>query len=221
VISSLAGRLAEPTRPEGEVRVGGFGGADGLARWLVEQQVDAVIDATHPFAAAMTAGACSACAATGVPSLLLDRPRWASRDGDVWHRMASLEAAAAALPSLGTRVFLTVGRQGMAAFTALDELFFLVRAVQAPEPPLPRHMSLVLDRGPFTVDGELDLLWSQRIDVLVSKDSGGEATAAKLDAARLAGIPAVLIERPPAPDAPTVHTVEEALAWLVGPAHAG
>jgi precorrin-6A/cobalt-precorrin-6A reductase len=214
VISSLAGRLAEPALPEGAVRIGGFGGANGLAGWLVAQHVDAVIDATHPFAAAMSAAACSGCATAGVPLLVLDRPGWEPRDGDRWHRVGSLAAAAAALPSLGSRAFLTIGRQGLAVFAGMDELFFLVRAVEQPGPPLPQHMSLVLDRGPFTVRSELALLWSHRIDVLVSKDSGGDATAAKLDAARLAELPVLVIDRPPAPDAPRVHTVDEALTWL-------
>jgi precorrin-6A/cobalt-precorrin-6A reductase len=212
VVSSLAGRLIEPILPEGAVRIGGFGGAAGLARWLTEHHVDAVVDATHPFAVRMTAAACSACSAAGVSLLVLDRPRWAHRDS--WHRASSPAAAAAALPALGGRVFLTIGRGGLAAFAALNELFFLVRAVEPPGPPLPRQRELILDRGPFTVDGELALIRQHRLDVLVSKDSGGAATAAKLDAARRLGIPVVLIDRPPAPEAPTVHTVTEALDWL-------
>ncbi|MER6013868.1 cobalt-precorrin-6A reductase [Streptomyces bluensis] len=211
VTTSLAGRVSRPEAQAGDVRIGGFGGAEGLAAWLREHRADAVVDATHPFAAAITANAARAAAAAGVPAVVLRRPGWRPGPGDRWHPADSLTEAAALLPSLGRRVFLTTGRLGLAAFTGLSEAHFLVRSVEAPEPPLPPHSEVLLARGPFTVDGERALLREHRIDVLVTKDSGGEATAAKLVAARDLGLPVVVVRRPPlptgvsaVPDIPTV-----------------
>lgn len=214
VVSSLAGRVRAPELPAGEVRIGGFGGPDGLAQWLSDNRVDAVVDATHPFSAAMTRNAAEATAATGVPLLVLRRPGWTAGPGDDWHWVDDLTGAAALLPRLGRRVFLTTGRQELAPFADLD-LWFLVRSVDPPEPPLPRRMQLLLARGPFTVDGERDLIGQYAIDVLVTKDSGGIMTAAKLTAARDAGIPVVVARRPPLPaGVPTVASVEDAVAWV-------
>ena len=213
VTSSLAGRVAVPTLPRGDVRVGGFGGADGLAAWLRGHRTDAVVDATHPFAAQMTANAVAATAATGVPLLVLRRPGWTAGPGDRWHRVLDAAAAAAMLPRLGTRVFLATGSGDLPAFAGLDA-WFLLRAVDPPPPPLPARHHLVLARGPFTADAERALLREHRVDVLVARDSGGELTAAKLVAARELGLPVVLLARPPAPDAPAVASVEEAVAWL-------
>ncbi|MCU7725942.1 cobalt-precorrin-6A reductase [Actinoplanes sp. KI2] len=213
VISSLAGRTREPLLPAGEVRIGGFGGVDGLADYLRAQRVDVLVDATHPFAAQISANAAAAAAVTGRPLLVLRRPGWIERPGDDWHRVPTLEAAAALLPRLGRRVFLTTGRQGIAAFADTPECWFLARSVEPPTPPVPLHLEVLLDRGPFTVDGELRLLREHRIDVLVSKDSGG--ADAKLVAARERGIPVVLIDRPALPAAAaTATSVEEAVAWL-------
>ncbi|MFE9764208.1 cobalt-precorrin-6A reductase [Streptomyces sp. NPDC005808] len=215
VTTSLAGRVSRPGALDGEVRIGGFGGADGLARWLREHRVDAVVDATHPFATGITANAARAAAATGVPAVALRRPGWRPGPGDRWHSVASLGEAAALLPELGRRVFLTTGRLGLAAFAELPELHFLVRSVEPPEPPLPPDAEVLLARGPFTVDGEKILLREHRIDVLVTKDSGGEATAGKLAAARDLGLPVVLVRRPPLPDGVSaVPDVSSALARL-------
>ncbi|MFF2655819.1 cobalt-precorrin-6A reductase [Kitasatospora sp. NPDC058032] len=215
VTSSLAGRVAEPRLPAGEVRIGGFGGPDGLAAWLRAQRVDALVDATHPFAAAMSRNAAEAAAATGVPLLALRRPGWAPVPGDRWHRVPSLAAAARLLPSLGRRVLLTSGRQGIGAFAHLDGLHFVARSVDPPEPPLPASLDVLLDRGPFTLDGERAVLREHRIDVVVTKDSGGAATAPKLTAARELGLPVVVVDRPPAPaGVPVAESVEAALAWL-------
>lgn len=215
VTTSLAGRVSRPGALEGEVRIGGFGGADGLARWLREHRVDAVADATHPFATGITANAAGAAASTGVPAVVLRRPGWRPGPGDRWHSAASLAEAAALLPELGRRVFLTTGRLGLAAFAEPAELHFLVRSVEAPEPPLPPDAEVLLARGPFTVDGERTLLREHRIDVLVTKDSGGEATAAKLAAARDLGLPVVVVRRPPLPDGVrAVPDVASALARL-------
>ncbi|CAL9356004.1 Precorrin-6A reductase [Streptomyces sp. enrichment culture] len=203
VTTSLAGRVTRPGPLAGDVRVGGFGGADGLATWLREQRVDALVDATHPFAASITANAARAAAAAGVPAVVLRRPGWRPGPGDRWHPVPSLAAAAQALPALGRRVLLTTGRLGLAAFAHLADLHFVVRSVEPPEPPMPPHVHVLSARGPFTVADESALLRGHRIDVLVTKDSGGEATAAKLTAARELGLPVVIVRRPPLPEGVT------------------
>ncbi|MEV5430382.1 cobalt-precorrin-6A reductase [Streptomyces sp. NPDC052701] len=215
VTTSLAGRVARPGALDGDVRVGGFGGAEGLAAWLREQRVDALVDATHPFAEAITANAARAAAATGVPAVVLRRPGWHPGPDDRWHPVASLPEAADLLPRLGRRVFLTTGRLGLAAFAHLTDLHFVVRSVEPPEPPMPPHTRTVLARGPFTVADEHALLREHAVDVLVTKDSGGEATAAKLTAARDLGLPVVVVRRPPLPaGTPAVPDVAGALAFL-------
>ncbi|GAA2398492.1 cobalt-precorrin-6A reductase [Actinomadura vinacea] len=215
VVTSLAGRVADPALPKGRTRIGGFGGADGLAGWLAAERIGAVIDATHPFAAAITASAVAAAGRTGVPLLVLRRPGWTEGPGDDWRRVPSLAEAAAGLP--GDRVFLTVGRKDLAAFAGDVRRFYLVRSVDPPEPPLPPRTHAVLGRGPFTVDGEAALMREHAVDLLVTKDSGGPMTAAKLVAARRLGVPVVMVDRPPAPDAPMVDGVAEALTWLERP----
>lgn len=172
VTTSLAGRVTRPGAVAGEVRIGGFGGAAGLADWMREEHVDALIDATHPFARAITAHAAQAAAATGVRTVVLRRPGWRPGPGDRWHQVDSLAEAAALLPGLGRRVFLTTGRMELAAFAHLSELHFVVRSVELPEPPMPPHTEVLLARGPFTVADESTLLYDHCIDVLVTKDSG-------------------------------------------------
>ncbi|MGW6353623.1 cobalt-precorrin-6A reductase [Streptomyces sp. NPDC055092] len=217
VTSSLAGRVARPLLPEGEVRTGGFGGADGLARALRELQVDALIDATHPFAGTISFHAAQAAAAAHVPLLAMRRRGWVPAPDDDWHGVASLEEAARRLPTLGRRAFLTVGRLGLSAFAGVDDVFCVVRSVDAPEPPLPFRSEVLLARGPFTLEGERALLREHRIDVLVTKDAGGEATAAKLVAAREAGIPVIVVRRPAVPEGVAeVGSVGEAVRWAQG-----
>ncbi|GAA3670368.1 cobalt-precorrin-6A reductase [Lentzea roselyniae] len=211
-ISSLAGRVSNPKLPEGEVRVGGFGGVDGLTQWLRDNDIHAVVDATHPFARQITANAFEACARAGVPFLVLRRPGFTPAEG--WHWVDSVADAARHLP--GERVFLTTGRQDLAEFAGCRQ-WFLARMVEPPEPPMPQRIEVLLSRGPFTVDGELELMRSREIDVLVTKDSGGSMTSAKLEAARQLGIPVVVVRRPPLPPAQVVATVEEALTWLENP----
>jgi precorrin-6A/cobalt-precorrin-6A reductase len=213
LVTSLAGRVRRPLLPEGEVRIGGFGGPRALAGWLRSERMAAVLDATHPFAAAITAHAAAATAELGLPFAVLRRPGWRPAPGDDWHWVDSTDAAAALLSQLGERAFLTTGTTGLAAFAGLDRMWFLVRTIEA-APSLPANAEVLHDRGPFTVDGERELMRRHRIDVLVSKDSGGDMTAAKLVAARLLGVPVVLVRRPALPDVPVVRTEEDALAWL-------
>ncbi|WP_041832744.1 cobalt-precorrin-6A reductase [Actinoplanes sp. N902-109] len=216
VLTSLAGRTSTPLLPPGEVRIGGFGGAEGLIGYLRDTRVTAIVDATHPFAATMTAHAATAAQATGVPLLVLRRPGWAEQPGDAWHRVGSLTSAAALLPTLagaGSRVFLTTGRQSIGAFAGLDGHWFLSRSVEPPSPPMPARLEVILDRGPFTADAERALLRRHRIDLLVTKDSGG--STAKLDAARAESVPVLMVDRPPLPaGVPTAATVAQAVDWL-------
>ncbi|MEV6281345.1 cobalt-precorrin-6A reductase [Kribbella sp. NPDC051770] len=216
VVSSLAGRTANARLPVGAVRQGGFGGVEGLVRWLEDERVDAVVDATHPFAATMTSHAAEAAARTGVPLLVLRRPGWESPSGDSsnkWYSVDSAAAAAELVPQLGSRVFLTIGRQGLDAF-ARTGLWTLARCVDAPD-PAPSWCTLLLARGPFAVDDELELLREHRIDVLVTKDSGGDMTAAKLTAAERLGVPVIVIRRPPLPPGvDAVESLDQVVGWL-------
>ena len=211
VVSSLAGRVANPRLPEGEVRIGGFGGPEKLASWLDDHAVTAVVDATHPFAERISASAAAACEQTQTPLLRLERPGWSERHGDRWRWVDSLEQAAQAIEH--ERVFLTTGRQGLAAFAHNDRAHFLIRCVDPPGPPLPPSHELILDRGPYNLDKELELLDRHRIELLITKDSGGEHTVAKLDAARVRGTPVIVVRRPCRPASEAVATVEEAVAW--------
>ena len=214
VTSSLAGRVANPRLPAGEVRIGGFGGPDGLARWLTEHGTRAVVDATHPFARRIGASAVSGTQRADVPLLRLQRPGWQQGPGDDWHWVGTLDEAAGLVEELGDRIFLTSGRQGLSAFARCTRPWFLARCVDPPEPPLPPRLEILLDRGPYTVDGETALLREHRIDVLVTKDSGGEMTTAKLVAARRAGVPVIVVRRPQRPPAHTVADVDAALRWV-------
>jgi precorrin-6A/cobalt-precorrin-6A reductase len=213
LISSLAGRVPDPALPAGAVRIGGFGGVDGLRTWLRDQHIDAVIDATHPFAATITAHAAEACAAVQLPYLLLARPAW--DPGDAIVVSSDVEAAGVVERQKFSRVFLTTGRSGVPAFADSDA-WFLIRAVTAPDSGvLPRRHQLLLSRGPYYYDGERELLRRHRIDALVTKNSGGEMTRAKIYAAAALGIPVVMVSRPALPPGvATADSVEAALAWL-------
>lgn len=212
-VSSLAGRVARPRLPVGEVRIGGFGGPSALAAWLSEYAIAAVVDATHPFAERISASALQACAAAEVPLVRLERPGWTERPGDQWHWVGDLDEAAELVPQLGRRVLLTTGRQGLAAFAGVDR-WFLIRCVDPPGPPLPARHKLLLDRGPYSLARELALFDEHRIDLLVTKDSGGSHTQPKLDAARELGRQAIVVRRPPRLDTETVNTPAEALDWI-------
>ena len=214
-ISSLAGRVKNPALPTGEVRIGGFGGVVGLADWLNTHHVVAVIDATHPFAEGISANAAAACTQTGTPLLSLARSAWTAGPRDLWHDVATLSDAADLLPSLGKRAFLTTGRQGLAAFASLDRMWFLIRCVDPPSGPLPPAHEVILARGPYDTEAELELMRRRRVDVLVTKNSGGALTEGKLAAARELGLPVVMVRRPPRSDVPRCESVDEAESWLL------
>ena len=215
VTTSLAGRTRAPAELPGAVRRGGFGGARALADYLRTRAVDIVVDATHPFAARISRNAAQACAAAGVPRLVLTRPPWTAREGDRWTPVPDAQAAAAALPRLGARVFLTIGRQELAAFAALNDIWFLVRLVEPPEDPIPlEDFRLVLGLGPFSLAQETALLREHAVEALVSKNSGGPSTYAKIEAARVLGLPVVMVARPAPPAGETVESVAAALAWI-------
>lgn len=219
IVSSLAGRVPDPALPVGPVRIGGFGGADGLRRWLEEAAVDVVVDATHPYAATITATAARVCRDLGLAHLVVARPAWDDAAAVV---VPSDVGAADYVARQGySRVFLTTGRSGTAAFADSDA-WFLIRAVTTPDGSLlPRRRELLLSRGPYHFDGESALLSEHRIDVLVTKNSGGAMTRPKLDAAAALGVPVVMIDRPPLPaGVATVDTVEGAVDWLLSPGSA-
>jgi precorrin-6A/cobalt-precorrin-6A reductase len=221
VTSALAGRTRYPGPLAGEVRIGGFGGAAGLARYLAEHEVDRLIDATHPFAATISRAARLAAEQAGVQRLLLRRPPWARHPLDRWIEVDSIEAAARLVGRVGRRAWLTVGAGALSAFAAADGVRFLVRLIDPPNEPLPlRCCEVVLGRGPFSLAEELRLLQRHAIEVVVSKASGGAATEAKLIAARELGLPVIMVRRPPLEPGPAVETVEAALDWLAGPGEA-
>lgn len=212
---SLAGRTKNPVLPPLPTRIGGFGGAAGLVAFLRENGIDAVVDATHPFADQISTNAAAACRESGVRLLVLTRRPWQAGEGDRWIPVPDMAAAAEALRPLGESVFLTIGRQELAPFEAVPDKRYLIRAVDPPEPmPALPDATLILDRGPFTLEGELALLRQHRIDALVSKNSGGRATDAKLEAARRLSLPVVMVERPAGNGVPEVYGAEDAVRWL-------
>ena len=216
IISSLAGRTKKPAALVGQVRIGGFGGMQGLASYLSANCIDYVIDATHPCAGQITQNAAIATQQAQVPFLMLVRPQWEQVDGDRWIEVATVEAAAQAIPESIKRVFITSGRQQLEPFlerSRRSATWYLIRAIDPPEIVLP-HSHIILDRGPFSFESERQLLQQYQIEIIVSKNSGGAATYAKLQAARELQIPIVMVQRPSLPDGDKVSSCEDVLVCL-------
>jgi precorrin-6A/cobalt-precorrin-6A reductase len=212
---SLAGRTAAPQRAKIPMRVGGFGGADGLAQHLRDTTVDVLIDATHPFAEQISANAMRAAEIARIPLIVLARPAWLPVTCDRWTLVPDLTAAAGALPEAPARVFLTVGRQSLAPFAAKPQHNYLIRVIDPPDIPAAMvRTEIIVGRGPFEEAGETALLRKHRIEMLVTKNSGGKASAPKLAAARTLKLPVIMVERPSEGASTTVSTIDEVLAAL-------
>jgi precorrin-6A/cobalt-precorrin-6A reductase len=215
VTLSLAGRTASPAPQSVPVRTGGFGGAEGLSQYLVTEHIDALIDATHPYAAVISANAAHAARQARIALLALRRPPWIRTEGDRWIDVPDTAGAVRALGNEPRRVFLALGRKELGPFVGAPQHHYLVRSVDPVDPPLPvPHASYIAARGPFPEPDERALLDRHRIDVIVAKNSGGSATYGKIAAGRALSLPVIMLQRPPLPDVPAVETVEEACAWL-------
>jgi precorrin-6A/cobalt-precorrin-6A reductase len=215
VTLSLAGRTAHPLPQPVPVRIGGFGGADGLARYLRDERIDVLIDATHPYAAGISANACEAAEVAGVKLLAMRRPPWAKVEGDDWIEVASVEEAVMALGETPRRVFVTLGRNELQPFAAAPQHHYLIRSVDPVDPPLAvPHAAYITARGPFTEAGDRAVLERHHIERLVAKNSGGDATYGKIAASRALGLPVVMLKRPVLPDTASAATVDEVLIWL-------
>lgn len=212
---SFAGRVARPVRQPLPQRVGGFGGVAGLVDYLRTQGITHVVDATHPFAAQMSANAVDACAEADVPLIALTRAPWQAQAGDDWTHVPDIAGAVAALDRAPVRVMLAVGRMHLAEFAPNPQHVYLLRLVDPPEDALPLpECHVVVDRGPFTVEGDLALMREHRIDLVVSKNAGGTGASAKLAAARALGLPVLMIDRPALPPRREAHEVEAVLDWV-------
>jgi precorrin-6A/cobalt-precorrin-6A reductase len=216
VITTLAGRTHTPQAVAGNLRIGGFGGEAGLEAYLQAEQIDLLIDATHPFAAQISWNAAGAAMKVGIPWLMLIRPEWERLPQDDWIEVERIEAAVMAIPAGAKRIFLTIGRQQLALFDSLTDKWCLMRSIDPPDsgillPP----GEVLLDRGPFSLEQELKLLGDYRIDAIVSKNSGGDATYAKIIAARELGLPVVMVQRPIVPEGDIVADVSGAIKWLI------
>ena len=214
---SLAGRTEAPAVQPIATRIGGFGGVEGLARYLRDQTIDVLVDATHPFAAQISKNAAEAAGRTGTPIVAFVRPAWTRADGDHWIEVADLDAAARAIGEAPRRVLLTTGRLGLAAFEAAPQHHYLIRTIDHPGdlPGLPDH-ALLLDRGPFDLAAERALMLAERVEVVVTKNSGGSATWPKMVAARELGLPVIVVQPPTRPDVREVHDVEAVMAFIEG-----
>jgi len=211
---SLAGRTAAPKQQPLPARVGGFGGIAGLEAWLRENDIAAVIDATHPYAAQISAHAVAACNALAIPLGSIARAPWKREDGDSWIEVESPEAAASALGSTPARVFLSIGRQELAAFAAAPQHHYVARTIDSPDVALPPDIRFVHDRGPFDVAAEEAFLAQERIDMIVSKNSGGAATYPKIVASRRLRLPVIMISRPHKAQGAVLESPADAMRWL-------
>ena len=215
-VYSYAGRTEAPMGQPIHMRVGGFGGVEGLRAYLKAEGISHVIDATHPFAAQMSANAVAACATECVPLIALERAPWVAADGDLWMKVPDIEAAVTALAGPPRRLFLAIGRQHVDAFAAQPQHHYLLRLVDAPTAPLPFPAQVVLARGPFDVAGDTALMQEHLIEVVVAKNAGGKGAVAKIAAARTLGLPVVMIDRPALPPRRVVHSVAAVMTWLNG-----
>ncbi|BBC23676.1 cobalt-precorrin-6A reductase [Pseudanabaena sp. ABRG5-3] len=217
VISSLAGRTKKPVALVGQFRIGGFGGAEGLANYLRENAIDYLIDATHPCAGQITVNGAIAAQLAHIPHLMLVRPQWEKISGDNWIEVETVEDAAQAIPASVNRVFITSGRQQLEPFLQRSQTYpdtwYLMRSIDPPDIELP-NSKVLLDRGPFSLEQERELLREYQIEAIVSKNSGGAATYAKIIATRELGIPVVMVQRPAMPEGEKVTSIEEAITWL-------
>lgn len=213
VISSLAGRVTAPHLPAGIVRIGGFGGVAGLEGYVKAEKIDVVVDATHPFATKISYNAELVCRSLSLRLIALQRPPWEMKEGDCWKIVSDMRAAALAADHEGNRVFLSIGRQELDVFCHCEKATFLVRAIDLPD-NLPPHNDLILKRGPFVLEDEIEMLREHSINLVVSKNSGGEATYAKIEAARLLSIPVVMVARPQKNALTRVSSVAEVLREL-------
>lgn len=212
---SFAGRTKAPHAPDIPYRIGGFGGADALARWLVDERVAAIIDATHPYAARISANAVEASRTTGVPLASIVRAAWTRKPGDSWIDVTSAEHAAAATGRVSRRVFLSLGRLELSAFAAAPQHHYLARTIDpVGEMLLPPHVTLISGRGPFTFADEAALLKAHKVEIVVSKNSGGGATYAKIAAARTLGLQVIMIGRPNKPSGVRLADAAAAVVWL-------
>lgn len=215
LLLSMAGRTRDPVPQPVPMRSGGFGGADGLAAFITENGFDLLVDATHPYAARISTNAAKAAEIANVPLIALERPAWEKRDGDDWQDVANVEAAVNALGPHSEHAFLALGRQELLPFETSPQHHYLIRSVDPVEPPLRvPHASYITARGPFAVEDEIELLRENRIRFIVSKNSGGTAAYAKIEAARKLGISVLMIARPPRPAGMTVPTINAALAAI-------
>lgn len=213
-VYSYGGRTRAPADQPLPTRIGGFGGARGLADTIRRESITHVIDATHPFAAEMSRNAVEACTETGTPLIALERAPWVKTPGDNWIEVSDVCAAAAALPDAPARVFLAIGRQHIAPFATRPQHAYTLRFVDPPEATLPFAADVIVSRGPFTLDGELEMLRARGIAWIVARNSGGDGARAKIDAARMLGLPVIMISRPKLPERLRVESVAEVMQWL-------
>jgi len=213
-VYSYGGRTRAPADQPLPTRIGGFGGVSGLADYIRGEGITHVIDATHPFAAEMSRNAVEACAETKTPLIALERAPWTKAPGDVWVEVSDVAAAVAALPEAPANVFLAIGRQHIAPFASKPKHAYTLRFVDPPEAPLPFAADVIVSRGPFTLDSELEMMRSRGIDWIVARNSGGDGAQAKIDAARMLGLPVIMISRPALPERQRVESVDEVMQWL-------
>ncbi|UFW44416.1 cobalt-precorrin-6A reductase [Bradyrhizobium sp. WSM471] len=213
-VYSYGGRTRVPANQPLPTRIGGFGGVSGLVDYIRSEHITHVIDATHPFAAEMSRNAVAACAEIGTPLIALERAPWMKAPGDNWIEIPDVDAAVAALPEAAANVFLAIGRQHIAPFATRTQHAYTLRFVDPPDAPLPFAADVIVSRGPFTLEGELEMMRKRSITRIVARNSGGDGARAKIDAARRLGLPVIMIARPQLPDRLRVESVPEIMQWL-------